>query len=264
MGPSEPNWEYIIYERREGIARIVLNRPPVNAINPQMASELNQALLRARRDEEVRAVIIAGAGDRAFSAGIDLRFFKDATGLEMRRFLETFYWEMTDIQYSMGKPTIAALNGPALAAGVTVACSCDMIIASERALIGYPEINVGLIPALHLILLPRVVGRYKAFELAFTGDPIDAREAHRLGLVNQVVAPEELDGAAWAMAQRMAAKPPLAVKYMRDAFYRGLDMEFRKAIADAADVLCILKSSEDSREGLQAFVEKRPPRWKGR
>lgn len=264
MSEMPPSFETIIFERLGNVARIVLNRPPVNAINFQLTRDLNQALDLARRDETVRAVIITGSGDHAFSAGVDLVELETADGRAMRKFIETFYHEMVELQYKMGKPTIAAVNGPALAAGVTIAVSCDMLIASEKARLGYPEINVGLTPAMHLVLLPRVVGKYKAFELCFTGDPIDAYEAHRLGLVNKVVPHERLEAESLALAQKLAAKSPLAVKYMRDAFYRNLDVEFRKGIGDAADVLCVLKDSEDSHEGMRAFKEKRAPRWTGR
>jgi enoyl-CoA hydratase len=264
MSEALPRFETLIFERLGSVARIVLNRPPVNAINRQLSRDLNQALDYARRDETVHAVILTGSGERAFSAGIDLVELESADGRAMRRFIDDLYHEMVELQYKMGKPTIAALNGPALAAGVTIAVSCDLLIASERARLGYPEINVGLTPAMHLVLLPRLVGKYKAFELCFTGDPIDAYEAHRLGLVNRVVPHERLQEEALALAEKLAAKSPLTVKYMRDAFYRNLDVEFRKAIGDAADVLCILKDSADSHEGMRAFKEKRPPRWTGR
>jgi enoyl-CoA hydratase/carnithine racemase len=264
MMETTARFETILFERLGTIARIVLNRPPVNAINFQLTTELNQALDLARRDPTVRAVVITGAGDKAFSAGVDLVELEPADGHTMRRFLEILYFEMVELQYKMGKPTIAALNGPALAAGVTIAVSCDMLIASEQARLGYPEINVGLSPAMHLVLLPRLVGKYKAFELCFTGDPIDAFEAQRLGLVNKVVPHERLAAETMALAEKLAAKPPLAVKYMRDVFYRNLDVEFRKGIGDAADVLSLMKDSEDSHEGMRAFKEKRPPRWAGR
>jgi enoyl-CoA hydratase len=264
MPETAPPFEMIRYERIESVARIVLDRPPVNAINLQLSQDLNRALNLARQDETVRAVIITGSGDKAFSAGVDLKDLEPADGRAMRRFMETFYFEMVEIQYKMGKPTIAALNAPALAAGVTIAVSCDLLIASDRAYLSYPEINVGLSPAMHRVLLPRLVGKYKAFELCFTGDPIDVQEARRIGLVNRVVPHDRVQDEALALAQQLAAKPPLAMKYMRDTFYRNLDVEFRKGIADAADVLCILKDSEDSHEGMKAFKEKRPPRWTGR
>ena len=257
------DFKTIVYQPGE-VARITLNRPQVrNAINLDLTTELNAALTQAKNDPTVKVVVITGAGT-AFCSGIDLAFHRGRSPVEFRSFIEKLYWEMTDIQYSMGKPTIAAVNGPALAAGCTIAFSCDIIIASDKAIFGYPEINVGLIPAMHLILLPRLVGKHKAFELAFTGDPIPAREAERIGLVKSVVPHEELEAAVNEIATKLASKSPLVLKYCRDAFYRGLDMEFRKGIADAADILCILVGTEDSHEGLSAFVEKRPPQWKGR
>lgn len=264
MPEPGPAFETIRYERLGSVARIVLDRPPVNAITLRLSRELNQALDHAHRDDAVRAVIVTGSGEKAFSAGVDLVELEPADGQAMRRFLQSFYFEMTEIQSRMGKPTIAALNGPALAGGVTIAVSCDLLIASDRARLGYPEINVGLSPSIHLVLLPRLVGRYKAFELCFTGDPIDAHEAHRLGLVNKVVPHDRVQQEALALAERLAAKPPLAMKHLRDAFYRNLDADFRTGLVDAAEVLCTLKDSADSHEGMQAFREKRAPRWTGR
>ncbi len=254
----------IIYEKKDWLAKITLNRPEArNAINWDMTTELNAALRQAKQDDSVRVVIITGAGT-AFSAGIDLKELWGLSGIEFRKFIESFYWEMTDIMYGMGKPVISMVNGPTLAAGCTIAFSGDCIIASEKARIGYPEINVGLIAALHIILVPRLVGRHKAFELIFTGEPIPATEAERIGLINKAVPHEKLEETVYELAGKMASKSPLVVKYTRDAFYRGLDVEFRKAIADAADVLCILVQSEDTKEGMKAFAEKRAPVWKGR
>jgi len=254
----------IIYRREGHIAHITLNRPEVrNAINVELITAYNETLNAARKDKEVHVVVITGAGS-AFCSGIDLAFHRGTTVLEYRSFMEKLYWEMTDIQYNMGKPTIAAVNGPAMAAGCTLAFSCDLIIASERARIAYPEINVGLMPAMHLVLLPRLVGKHKAFELAFTGDPIPAKEAERIGLINKAVPHEQFEAVVEEMAKKLASKSPLVSKYCRDVFYRGLDVEFRKAIADAGDVVAILWDSEDRREGMSAFVEKREPRWKGK
>lgn len=259
-----PRFTVIEYRKRQHIARITLNRPDKrNAINFDLSKELNAALLQAKEDPEVRAIVITGAGS-AFCAGIDLAFFRGVNSLEFRRFMETFYGQMTDIQRSLGKPTIAALNGPTLAAGCSIAFSCDMIIASEQATIGYPEINVGLMPAMHLVLLPRLVGRYKAFELCLTGEPITAGEALKLGMINRAVPAEELVAAAEDMAKKLASKSPLLVKYCKDAFYHGMDMDFKKGIMDAAHLLCIAVNSEDTSEGLSAFVEKRAPVWKAR
>ena len=136
--------------------------------------------------------------------------------------------------------------------------------AMESAVIGYPEMNVGLVPAMHLILLPRLVGKHKAFELAFTGDPVSAQTAADIGLINHVVPHENLEEEVMEFARNLSEKSPLVMKINRDAFYRGLSMEFRAGIADAGDALAILASSEDSIEGMTAFKEKRKPVWKGR
>lgn len=259
----DKNSPAVLYQKIDNIARITLNRPESrNAINWQLTTELNAALRQARADSDVRAIIVTGAGS-AFCAGIDLKQLYGKTGIEFRKFMETFYWEMTDIMYNLGKPTIAMVNGPVLAAGCTIAFSCDTLIVSDKAIIGYPEINVGLIAALHLILVPRLVGRHKAFELIFTGEPITATEAERIGLINRMVPHAQLEDKAMELARKFAGKSPLVVKFTRDAFYRGLDMEFRKGIADAADVLCLLMGSEDSKEGMKAFAEKRKAQWKG-
>lgn len=259
------SYKTVLYDIVEpGILKITLNRPQVrNAINNQLINELNDAYEKARKDSSVRVVIVTGAGS-AFSAGLDLVAYRRKPPLEFRKFIEIFYLEMTEILYKMGKPVIAAINGPALAAGCSIAFSCDMLIASENAVIGYPEMNVGLVPAMHLILLPRLVGKHKAFELAFTGDPVSAQTAADIGLINHVVPHEKLEEEVMEFARNLSEKSPLVMKINRDAFYRGLSMEFRAGIADAGDALAILASSEDSIEGMTAFKEKRKPVWKGR
>ncbi|MBI4595182.1 MAG: enoyl-CoA hydratase/isomerase family protein [Candidatus Tectomicrobia bacterium] len=258
-----PEFTVIDYQKRNNIAKITLARPDKrNAINPDLSQELNMALLQAKEDTEVKAVVVTGAGS-AFCSGIDLAFFRGVKPVEFRSFIERLYAQMTDIQRNLGKPTLASLNGPTLAAGCSIAFSCDMIIASDRTIIGYPEINVGLMPAMHLVLLPSLVGRYKAFELCLTGEPITAAEALKLGMINKVVPHSQLEAETEAMAEKLASKSPLIAKYCKDAFYHGMDMDFKKAIMDAASMLAIAVSSEDSYEGLSAFVEKRKPRWKG-
>jgi len=258
-------YQTLLYDLVEpGILRITLNRPEVrNAINDQLIRDLNDAYERARTDSNVRVVIVTGAGS-AFSAGLDLVEYRGRSPLEFRRFIERFYLDMTEVLYKMGKPVIAAINGPVLAAGCSIAFSCDMLIASEKATIGYPEINVGLIPAMHLILLPRLVGKHRAFELVMTGDPIPAPTAAGMGLINHAVPHEKLEEEVMGFARNLGGKSPLVAKMLRDAFYRGLTMEFRAGIADAGDTLAITASSEDTLEGMRAFKERRKPLWKGK
>ncbi len=185
-------FQLLDYEVRDRIAEITMKRAPVNAINHALIEEINAAYRQARDDKNVRAIILTSAFENAFSAGMDLAMIRHGSGLDLRRFLEKLYFEMHDLQYRMGKPTIAALTGPARAAGVTLAVSCDVLIASETASIGYSEIDVGVIPAMHFVHLPRQIGRHKAFEMLFSGKPIKAVEAERLGIFNRVVAPDRV------------------------------------------------------------------------
>ena len=250
--------DYAVTDR---VAEITMRRAPVNALNHALVEEINAAYRLARDDAGVRAIILTSAFDAAFSAGMDLAMIRGGSGLDLRRFLEKLYFEMHDLQYRMGKPTIAALTGPARAAGVTLAVSCDVIICSETASLGYPEIDVGLIPAMHFVHLPRQIGRHKAFELLFNGTPIAAAEAERAGLVNRVVPQAEVKPAARALARDFAAKSPVVMKLARDSFMRANDYEYRRAIEGVVDTICTIIETDDAQEGLDAFNEKRRPRW---
>jgi enoyl-CoA hydratase/carnithine racemase len=182
-------------------------------------------------------------------------------GLDLRRYLQKLYFEMHDLQYRMGKPTIAALTGPARAAGVTLAVSCDCIVAADTASLAYPEILVGVIPAMHFVHLPRQIGRHKAFELLFSGKPVSAAEAERMGLVNKVVPAAQVMDEARALAKDFAAKSPLVMELARDAFMRANDFEYRRAIENTVETICNIIETDAAQEGLAAFNEKRPPRW---
>jgi enoyl-CoA hydratase len=254
-------FQLLDYAVTDRVAEITLKRAPVNAINHDLIDELLLAYARAKEDGEVRAIILTSAFERAFSAGMDLAMMRGGSGLDLRRFLEKLYMGMHDAQYRMGKPTIAALTGPARAAGVTLAVSCDVIVASERASIGYPEIEVGVIPAMHFVHLPRQIGRHKAFELLFTGKPISAVEAERRGLVNYVVPQAEVLPKARALAREFAEKSPVVMKLARDAYMRANDFEYRRAIENTVETICNIIATPDAQEGLDAFNEKRKPRW---
>jgi enoyl-CoA hydratase/carnithine racemase len=254
-------FENLDYAVRDRVAEITMRRPPVNAINHALIDDINAAYRMAKADQAVRAVILASACPRAFSAGMDLAMIRGKRGLDLRRFLQKLYLEMHDLQYRLGKPTIAALSGPARAAGVTLAVSCDVIIASETASIGYPEILVGVIPAMHFVHLPRQIGRHKAFELLFGGRPVSAVEACAMGLVNRVVPPAEVMDHARALARDFAAKSPLVMELARDAFMRANDFEYRRAIENTVETICNIIETDAAQEGLAAFNEKRAPRW---
>ncbi len=256
-----PEFETIDYVVADRIAEITMRRAPVNAINHALIDDILAAYRLARDDDGVRAIILTSAFDAAFSAGMDLAMIRGGSGLDLRRFLEKLYFGMHDIQYRMGKPTIAALTGPARAAGVTLAVSCDVLIAGERASIGYPEIDVGVIPAMHFVHLPRQIGRHKAFEMLFGGKPIPAAEAERHGLVNRVVPQDDVMTEARALAQDFAAKSPVVMQLARDAFLRANDFEYRRAIENTVETICNIIATDDAQEGLAAFNEKRKPNW---
>ncbi|MGE0422096.1 MAG: enoyl-CoA hydratase/isomerase family protein [Reyranellaceae bacterium] len=255
------SFETLDYVVRERVAEITMKRAPVNAINHALVDDLLAAYARARDDESVRAVILTSAFDRAFSGGMDLAMMRGGDGMKLRRFLEKLYFGVHDMQYRMGKPTIAALTGPARAAGVTLAVTCDCIVAADTASIGYPEIQVGVIPAMHFVHLPRQIGRHKAFELLFNGDPISAVEAERIGIVNRVVPQAEVKDTARTLARDFARKSPLVMKLARDSYMRVNDFEYRRAIEATVETICNIIATPDAQEGLNAFNEKRPPRW---
>jgi enoyl-CoA hydratase len=249
------------YAVRDRVAEIAMRRAPVNAIDHGLIEDINNAYRQAKADPGVRAVILTSAFANSFSAGMDLAMIRGKRGLDLRRYLEKLYFEMHDLQYRMGKPTIAALTGPARAAGVTLAVSCDCIVASETASLGYPEILVGVIPAMHFVHLPRQIGRHKAFELLFGGRPVSAADACAMGLVNKVVPQAEVMEAARALARDFAAKSPLVMQLARDSFMRANDFEYRRAIENVVETICNIIETDDAQEGLAAFNEKRPPNW---
>ncbi|MBT3535749.1 MAG: enoyl-CoA hydratase/isomerase family protein, partial [Rhodospirillaceae bacterium] len=202
------SYENVEYEVVDRIAVLRLNRAPVNALSLDFVNEIIAALRQAGEDDGVRTVVIASALDATFCAGLDLSVVKGVDGEGMRGFLERLYFELNDVQYRLGKPSIAAVEGAARAGGMTVAVSCNMIIAGESATFGYPEINVGLIPALHFVHLPRMAGRHRAFEYLFTGDDFDAEVARDLGIVNHVVPDGQVMDRAMELARKLADKSP--------------------------------------------------------
>ena len=256
--------QFVDYRVIEGVAEITMNRAPVNAIDHQLTREVIDAYHRARKDDTARAVILTSALPTVFSAGVDLKLALEFDGQALRSFIEVFYYEMHEALYRIGKPVIAAVNGHARAAGVTWAVSCDIIIAAEEAQMGYPEIDVGLLPAMHLVHLPKQAGRHRAAELLFTGDIVSAAEMHALGVVNHVVPREQVMPTARALARRLAKKSPIAMKLLRDAFVRANDLDYRRSMESVVETMCGLKDSADSREALLAFVEKREPCYTGK
>jgi enoyl-CoA hydratase/carnithine racemase len=255
--------ELVRYNVTDAIAEITLDRAPVNALSMPLIDGLLERLATAGDDDKVRAVIICSA-QKVFCAGLDLDIVRGKRGIDTKPFLERLYFALNDIQYRMGKPTIAAVDGAARAGGMTIAISCDMIIAGESATFGYPEIDVGLIPALHFVQLPRLVGKHQAFGPLFLGDSFDAATAFRMGLLSEVVPKGTALDRARSIARRLAEKSPIVMKLGRDAFMRAIDADYRRAVEHAAESFALVATTGDCQEGLDAFVEKRPPKYTGR
>jgi enoyl-CoA hydratase len=249
------------YAVSDRIARITLNRPPVNALTLDMIRGIVAALRRAAANDDVRAVILASALPRRFCAGLQLDLLLGQTSDAVRELVGALYLDLHDAQRELGKPSIAAVGGAARGGGMTFAISCDVILAGAGATFGYPEIDIGVLPAIHFAHLPRIVGRHRAFELLFSGRSFAAQEAFELGLVSKVVADAELAEAAYALAKTFAAKSPAATCLGRAAFMRQNDDGERRRIADAVEDFARAATSEAAQEGIRAFLEKRKPNW---
>lgn len=249
--------DFVRYEVSNRVARITLARPPVNALGLAMIQAVVGALRQAAGDESVRAVVLTSAVPKIFCAGLDLKALHGSPEEKVRAFVQALYVQLHDAQYDLGKPSIAAIAGAARGGGMTMAISCDVLLAGKSATFGYPEIDVGVIPAIHYAHLPRIVGRHRAFELLFSGRSFDSEEAYRLGLVSRVVPDAEVESAAAELAETFAAKSPAVMRLGRAAFMRQNDLDYRRSIASAAEDFCSVTMTEAAQEGLQAFVDKR-------
>lgn len=248
------------YEVADGLARIVLNRPPVNALDLDMIRGIVAALENAGKDDGVRAVLLTSAIANRFCAGLDLGILIGKSESKVRGFLHELYVRLHDVQYNLGKPSIAAVAGAARGGGMTLAISCDVILAARGATFGYPEIDVGVLPAIHFAHLPRIVGRHRAFELLFSARSFGAEEAYRLGLVSKIVADADLAAEATALARTFAAKSPVVMRLGRAAFMRQNDIDYRRSIANAVEDFCNVTMTDAAQEGLRAFLEHGLPR----
>ena len=259
------SFENLLVERDGGVAILTVNRPKVlNALNSQTLDELRRAILDLRRDDAVRAVILTGAGEKSFIAGADINELATQTPVSGREHAMTGQ-HILDLIEHLGKPVIAAINGFALGGGCELAMACTIRIAAETAKLGQPEINLGLIPGYAgTQRLTRIVGRGRALELLLTGDQVTAQEAHRLGLVNRVVPAAELMAEAKKLAATLAAKAPVAIRYILEAVHKGVEMPFAQAQVFEATLFGLVASTEDMREGTTAFLEKRKPEFKGK
>lgn len=258
-------YQNLLLEIENRIAVLTINRPKaLNALNPPTLKELNQAISELQGHPDVKVIILTGAGEKAFVAGGDISVMQPLAPLEARQVARQAQQLFNDIEYG-AKVVIGAINGYALGGGCELAMSCDIRIASDNAKFGQPEINLGIIPGwAGTQRLPRLVGKGKAKELMFTGDMIDAAEAVRLGLANRVVPQAELLETAKQMAEKIASKPQVAIRLIKEAVDNGLEMESRKAFAYEAELFGLCFATEDQKEGMAAFLEKRQAQWKNR
>jgi enoyl-CoA hydratase len=257
-GVNEQTYELVAYEVADGVATVTLNNPEKrNMLSGQMLMELVAAMKQARDAEEVRAVVLTGAGEKVFCAGADLGGFAADAPLVAKHFASDLFLEFFRLMPRLGKPSLCAVNGHVLAGGMGLALSCDLVIAKEGATFGTPEINVGAFPYMIMAIIYRNVPRKKVNEMMLLGERLSAEEAVQFGLANKVVAAAE-----WAA--KLASKSPVLMRLGHDAMYRQQDMALDDGLEFLRSQLSLTFSTEDIVEGVSAFFEKREPQWKGR
>ena len=259
------NFENITYEVRESIGYITLNRPKVmNALNRRTIEELNTAFHAAQDDATVKGVILTGTGDKAFIAGADIAELSAIDDGQAGEFSEKGQEVLSFIEM-LGKPVIAAVNGFALGGGCETAMACTIRIAAENAKFGQPEVKLGIIPGYGgTQRLPRLVGKGRALQLILTGDVIGAQEAHRIGLVNEVVPAADLISRCEAILKQIGANAPLAVRYSIHAVNEGIETDLSSGLKLEAKYFALAAATEDRNEGTSAFVQKRAPQFLGK
>ena len=258
-------YETLLYEKRNGIGYVTINRPEkLNALNQKVMAELSACFENIHQDEDVKAVILNGAGEKSFVAGADVSELAAQDPVPGKQ-TSTRGQKILDFIEDFGKPVIAAVNGYALGGGCELAMACTLRIASGNARFGQPEVKLGIIPGYAgTQRLPRLVGKGRALELILTGEPISAQEAYRIGLVNQVVAAKDLMAAAEAMARKLMANGPLAVRFSIEAVNHGMEMTQEEGQFLEATLFGLCCTTADMKEGTRAFLEKRPATFLGR
>jgi cyclohexa-1,5-dienecarbonyl-CoA hydratase len=254
-------YRFILYDVKDRVATITINRPPHNVLDIPTMCEINQALEEVRQNQDTLSLlVITNAGTKAFSAGVDVA---DHTPEKMDEMIEVFH-RIFRIMATLELPTLAVVNGHALGGGCEVAVFCDMAIASDHSLIGQPEIKVGVYPSMVVAWLTRIVGMKKAFEIILTGDPISAKEAERIGLINYAIPEDTFDEEVAAFIARLTGNSPVVLKWAKKAVLAGLGIDFEQALRNSEVVYKeALMHTADAQEGLAAFMEKRKPVWKG-
>ena len=256
--------DYVKVEQDGGVATLIIDRQEkLNALDPQVVEEIGQALLELEA-EGPRAIIVTGAGEKSFVAGADIAAMSTMEPIEAKRFAEIGHAAMALLDKSP-VPTIAAVNGFALGGGCEIALACDIRVAAENALFGFPEVGLGILPGMGgTQRLPRLIGPALAKELIFTGRRIGAEEAHRIGLVNRIVPQGEALSTAREVAAEISANGPIAVRHAKAAANRALDVDLISGLEYEADQFALLFSTSDAREGMGAFMERRKPGFEGR
>lgn len=259
------DYAVVKYEVAEGVATVTLNNPEKrNMLSGQMLAELVDAMKTARDSEDVRAVVLTGAGDKVFCAGADLGGFAAEVPLVAKHFATDLFLEFFRLMPRLGKPSLCAANGHVLAGGMGLALSCDLLIAKEDATFGTPEINVGAFPYMIMAIIYRNVPRKKVNEMMLLGERLSAEQAVDFGLANKVVPAGDFDAAVADWATKLASKSPVLMRLGHDAMYRQQDMAVDDALDYLRSQLSLTFSTEDIVEGVTAFFEKRDPQWKGR
>lgn len=257
--------EVVRYESQGGQAHLTVNRPQArNALSPEVLRGLLEGLARAEADPAVRVVVLTGAGDRLFCAGADLGMVKGEAGALASHEGRRVYGQVLQRLQDVRKPTLARVNGHALAGGLGLVLACDLAVAVEHAELGTPEIDVGLFPMMLIALLQRHLGRKRALEMVLTGERLGAREALGLGLLNRVVPAAELDAAVAALAGKVAGKSQAVLALGRRAFFTAEDQPLPAALEYLSSQLSLNVLAEDATEGVTAFLQKRPPKWNDR
>src|SRR5262245_48659165 len=247
----------VLYEARDGIARLTINRPEkLNALDRLTMQEIDAAVARARDDAQVGVVLVSGAGEKAFVAGADINELATQSPVEGAAYARAGQAIFGRLE-TLGKPSIAVIKGYALGGGLELALACTLRIASDTAKLGQPETALAIIPGYGATQrLARLVGRGKALEMILTGDPIDAKEAHRIGLVNRVVPLAEIDQAADALAKTLMARGPVALRFALQAVHEGLQMTLEEGLSMEAALFGLTCATDDMKEGTRAFIEK--------